>query len=168
MVPPKRYRFCPDCGLSLSEGVIAGSSRLHCPSCGFIRYENPLPVVVAVAVQGDRFLLIKRGIPPKKGYWGFPSGFVECGETPEEACLRELQEEAGVSGEIARIIRVIRLADEELYGDMLVVSYLVRVTGGVPRAGDEVDEVRYHTAAELPRYLAASIRDMTADVGARD
>ena len=51
---------------------------------------------------------------------------------------------------------------------MLVVSYLVRVTGGVPRAGEEVDEVRYHTAAELPRYLAASIRDMTADVGARD
>ena len=117
-------------------------------------------------MEGDRFLLIKRGIPPKKGYWGFPSGFVECGETPEEACLRELQEEAGVSGEITRLIRVVRLADEELYGDMLAVSYLVKVTGGVPRAGDEVDEVRYHTAAELPHYLAAMARTALSDVEA--
>lgn len=162
----KRYRFCPDCGLPLVEGDIAGKVRPYCSSCGFVRYENPLPVVVAVAVEGDRFLLIKRGIPPKKGYWGFPSGFVECGETPEEACLRELQEEAGVSGEITRLIRVVRLADEELYGDMLAVSYLVKVTGGVPRAGDEVDEVRYHTAAELPHYLAAMARAALSDVAA--
>ena len=154
-MPVKRYRFCPECALPLAEGNVEGRVRLHCPSCGFVRYENPLPVVVAVAVDDDgRCLLIKRGIPPKKGYWGCPSGFVEVGETPEEACLRELREETGVVGEIARLIRVGLLRDEELYGDMLMVSYLVKITGGKPEAGDEVDEVRFHTPEELPSYLS--------------
>jgi len=121
-------------------------------------------VVVAVAVDSGRFLLIKRGIPPKKGYWGCPSGFVESGETPEEACLRELEEEAGVTGEITRLIRVGRLSDEELYGDMIVVSYLVRITGGTPIAGDEVDEVKYHSPEELPGYLRASLGEVVAEV----
>ena len=163
-MPLKRYRFCPECALPLAEGMVDGRVRLYCPSCGFVRYENPLPVVVAVAIDNGRFLLIKRGIPPKKGYWGCPSGFVESGETPEEACLRELWEEAGVVGEIARLIRVSRLEDKEIYGDMLAVSYLVRITGGTPRAGDEVDEVRYHAPGELPRYLAVSLRDVMQEV----
>jgi ADP-ribose pyrophosphatase YjhB (NUDIX family) len=158
------YRFCPVCALPLAEGMIEGRIRLHCRSCGFVRYENPLPVVVAVAVERGKFLLIKRGIPPKKGYWGCPSGFVESGETPEEACLRELWEEAGVSGEIHRLIRVARLSDEEMYGDMLAVSYLVRITGGTPRAGDEVEEVRFHTPGELPAYLAANLSDVIREI----
>ena len=163
-MPMQRYRFCPACGAALAEGLVAGRVRSHCPACGFIRYENPLPVVVAVAVDSGRFLLIKRGIPPKKGYWGCPSGFVESGETPEEACLRELEEEAGVTGEITRLIRVGRLSDEELYGDMIVVSYLVRITGGTPIAGDEVDEVKYHSPEELPGYLRASLGEVVAEV----
>ncbi len=163
-VPLKRYRFCPQCALPLSEGMVEGRVRLHCASCGFIRYENPLPVVVAVAVQDGRFLLIKRGIPPKKGYWGCPSGFVESGESPEEACLRELREEAGVTGQVSRLLRVARLEDEELYGDMLVVSYLVKIIGGTPAAGDEVDEVRYHTPDQLPGYLAISLRDVIREM----
>ena len=162
---PTDYRYCPECSTSLVEGMVDGRLRKYCPQCHFVRYENPLPVVVALAVKDGRFLLIKRGIPPKKGYWGFPSGFIESGETSEEACLRELKEEAGVSGEIQRLIRVSRLEDTELYGDMIVVTYLVRVTSDEPVAGDgEVDEVRYHQAAELPHYLAKSLREVIAEV----
>ncbi len=161
---PRPYSFCPECAAPLSEGLIEGRVRRHCPSCGFIRYENPLPVVVAIAVSEGRFLLIKRGIAPKKGYWGCPSGFVECGESPEDACLRELEEEAGVTGQIERLVRVMRRQDDEVYGDMLVVSYLVRITGGTPRAGDEVDEVRYHAPEDLPDYLAVILRDIVGEV----
>lgn len=160
----KKYRFCPECALPLSEGMIDGRVRLHCASCGFVRYENPLPVVIAIAVDDGRFLLIKRGIPPKRGYWGCPSGFVESGESPEEACLRELREEAGVTGEVTRLVRVSHWRDDELYGDMLVVSYLVRVTGGTPSAGEEVDDVRYHAPHELPDYLKASLKDVLPEV----
>ncbi|MBN1857259.1 MAG: NUDIX hydrolase [Dehalococcoidia bacterium] len=163
---PIDYRYCPECSTPLSEGMVDGRLRKYCTQCHFVRYENPLPVVVALAQKDGRFLLIRRAIPPKKGYWGFPSGFVESGETPEEACLRELEEEAGVSGEIQRLLRVGRLEDTELYGDMLVVTYLVRVTSDTPVAeSDEVDEVRYYSASELPSYLARSLRDVIEEVG---
>ncbi len=166
-MPLKPYRFCPQCSAPLVEGMVDGRMRRHCTTCGFVRYENPLPVVVAIAVKDGRFLLIKRGIPPKKGFWGCPSGFVESGETPEEACLRELREEAGVTGAVERLVRVVRREDLELYGDMLVVSYLVIVTGGEPTAGDECDDVRYYDAAELPAYLAISLRDIVDEVRGR-
>lgn len=166
-MPLKPYRFCPHCSAPLVEGFVDGRVRRHCTACGFVRYENPLPVVVAVAVKDGRFLLIKRGIPPRKGMWGCPSGFVECGESPEEACLRELREEAGVTGTVERLVRVVRLEDEELYGDMLVVSYLVSVTEGEPVAGDECDGARYYDPAELPAYLAISLRDVVDEVRSR-
>ena len=159
-MPRIEYQYCPSCAAELATGFVDGRIRRHCTQCGFVRYENPLPVVVAVTVKDGRFVLIKRGIPPKKGYWGSPSGFVECGETPEEACLRELEEEAGVKGEIRRLLRVARREDTELYGDMLVVTYLVDVVDGEPTAGEEAEDARYFAPDEIPSYLMPVFRDV--------
>jgi len=145
-------------------GMIEGKERKYCPSCDFIDYRNPLPVAVAVAVRDKRFLLIKRGIPPKKGVWGSPSGFVEVGETPEEACLRELKEEAGVSGEIVRLIRVARREDPEVYGDMLVVVYLVKVGDGGPAPGVEAEDAKFFDIGELPDYYACLFGNVIEEV----
>ena len=98
------YKFCPVCGIALSSGFIEGKERQYCPGCQFVNYENPLPVAVAVTVKDGKFLLIKRGIPPRKGMWASPSGFIETGETAEEACLRELKEETGL--DITRFIKI--------------------------------------------------------------
>jgi len=149
----KNYNYCPLCATPLQTGIIEGKKRKYCPECNFIDYKNPLPVALAVAVKDKKFLLIKRGIPPKKGMWGAPSGFIETGETPEEACLRELKEEAGVSGEIVKLIEVVRHEDKEIYGDMLVVRYLVKAGNEKPTPGEgEVTEVRFFDIAELPDY----------------
>jgi len=145
-------------------GMIEGKERKYCPSCDFIDYRNPLPVAVAVAVRDKRFLLIKRGIPPKKGVWGSPSGFVEIGETPEEACLRELKEEAGVSGEIVRLIRVARREDPEVYGDMLVVVYLVKVGDGEPVPGVEAEDAKFFDIVELPDYYGCLFGNVIEEV----
>ena len=145
-------------------GMIEGKERKYCPSCDFIDYRNPLPVAVAVAVREKRFLLIKRGIPPKKGVWGSPSGFVEVGETPEEACLRELKEEAGVTGEIVRLIRVARREDPEVYGDMLVVVYLVKVGDGEPAPGVEAEDAKFFDIGELPDYYACLFGNVIEEV----
>ncbi|MCK4581239.1 MAG: NUDIX domain-containing protein [Dehalococcoidia bacterium] len=144
--------------------MIEGKERKYCPNCDFIDYRNPLPVAVAVAVRDKRFLLIKRGIPPKKGAWGSPSGFVEVGETPEEACLRELKEEAGVSGEIVRLIRVARREDPEVYGDMLVVVYLVKVGDGEPAPGVEAEDAKFFDIGELPDYYACLFGNVIEEV----
>lgn len=68
--------------------------RLVCPDCGFISYENPKIVVGAVVTSGNKFLLCKRAIDPRKGYWTLPAGYMELGETPEEGAAREAFEEA--------------------------------------------------------------------------
>lgn len=160
----EEYRYCPMCGTPLKSGVVEGKQRQFCPNCDFVDYKNPLPVALAIPTRNRRFLLIKRGLPPRKGAWGFPSGFIETGETPEEACLRELREETGVSGEVVRLVGVIRLEDKELYGDMLVVMYLVRVGDGEPTPGEEAEDAKFFDIDELPPYYAERLRDVIEEV----
>ena len=143
------------CGGVLARGVIEGKERKFCPSCDFIDYKNPLPVAVAIAVKGNKFLLIKRGMAPRKGTWGSPSGFIEVGETPQEASLRELKEETGISGQIVRLVDVLRVEDKEVHGDMLVVRYLIKVGDEEIIPGDEVEDVRFFEIAELPEFFVS-------------
>ena len=154
------YQYCPICGTVLNLGVIEGKERKFCPNCHFIDYKNPLPVAIAIAVKGKKFLLIKRGLAPGKGTWGSPSGFIEVGETPEEASLRELKEETGVSGQLDRLVDVGRIEDKEVYGDMLVVRYLIKVGDEKITPGDEVEDVRFFDIAELPDYFARRHSDI--------
>ena len=60
------------------------------------RYENPIVLVACYVCVGERILWIRRGIPPAAGKWGLPGGFMEKGETPEQAACRELLEETSV------------------------------------------------------------------------
>jgi len=119
---------------------------------------------LAIATRDKDFLLIKRGIPPSKGVWASPSGFIEIGETAEEACLRELKEETGVSGEIVKLVGVRRLDDKEIYGDMLIVVYLVKVTDEGLNPGDEAEDVRFFRAAELPDYYFNRFEEVIEEV----
>ena len=68
--------------------------RLVCDECGFIHYVNPKVVVGAVATWGGKFLLVKRAIEPRKGFWTIPAGYLEIGETVEAGAVRETWEEA--------------------------------------------------------------------------
>lgn len=69
-------------------------SRLVCEDCGFIAYENPKIIVGAVVTFGDRYLLARRAIEPRKGFWTIPAGFMELQETAEAGAAREVWEEA--------------------------------------------------------------------------
>ena len=161
----EEFRYCPLCGTTLDLATIENKERRYCPGCNFVDYKNPLPVAVAVAVRDKKFLLIKRGIEPRKGMWGSASGFIETGETPQEACLRELKEETGVSGNIVKLVGVRRLEDEQIYGDMLAIIYLVQVNEGeVPEAGSDVDEARFFTIDELPEYFTRIFRSLIEEV----
>lgn len=69
--------------------------------------KTPLLTVDCVVFdRADRLLLIERGDPPFKGRYALPGGFVDVGETVEAAALRELKEETGIDGKIARLIGV--------------------------------------------------------------
>ncbi len=160
----KEYNYCPICGAPLHAGFIDGKTRKCCSNCDFVDYKNPLPVALAVAVKGKQLLLIKRGIPPKKGIWASPSGFIESGETSEQACLRELKEETGTSGEIVKLIGIARREDKEIYGDMLIVQYLVKVTSDKLIPNDEVEDARFFNIPELPSYYANLFQTTIAEI----
>jgi len=162
----KEYRYCPICGTFLKKGMIEGKERKYCPNCDFVDYKNPLPVALAIAVKGKKFLLIKRRLKPKKGTWASPSGFIEVGESPEEACLRELEEETGVSGKIVKLVGLVRREDKEVYGDMLIVKYLVKVSEGKIIPGTEVEDVKFFEIAELPNYYIVLFKDVIGEIQA--
>jgi ADP-ribose pyrophosphatase YjhB (NUDIX family) len=80
--------------------------RLVCGDCGFIRYENPKIIAGAVVTFGEKFLICRRAIEPRRGHWTIPAGFMELGETPEEGALREAYEEATARIEIDALVGV--------------------------------------------------------------
>src|SRR5204862_2848672 len=92
------------------RGVPEGDNRerMICAECGFVLYDNPKIVVGSVARWGDRILLCRRAINPRRGFWTLPAGYLELHETTAEGARREAREEA--------------LADIELEGVLAVYS----------------------------------------------
>jgi ADP-ribose pyrophosphatase YjhB (NUDIX family) len=78
--------------LTIPEGD--NRERMVCPDCGFINYENPKVVVGAVCLCQDRFLLCRRAINPRRGYWTLPAGYLELHESTVAGAIREAWEEA--------------------------------------------------------------------------
>jgi len=68
--------------------------RAVCDTCGFVAYDNPKIVVGSVVRAGSRIMMCRREIPPSRGLWTLPAGYLEHGETPEEGARREAFEEA--------------------------------------------------------------------------
>ena len=108
--------------------------------------------------RGDEVLLIRRGREPYKGMWSIPGGSVEYGEALQDAALRELAEETGVSARIAGLIDVFESIAQA--GHYVMVDYAAHWTGGEPVAGDDAAEARFYP---LEEGLALLSWDMTRD-----
>ncbi|MEP9379609.1 NAD(+) diphosphatase [Aquabacter sp. CN5-332] len=88
-----RHRFCSNCGNE--SNVIEGGWRRDCPSCGAQHFPRTDPVVIMLTAMGDRCLLGRQAhFAP--GMWSALAGFVEPGETAEDAVRREILEESGL------------------------------------------------------------------------
>jgi ADP-ribose pyrophosphatase YjhB (NUDIX family) len=70
------------------------TERYVCGDCGHIYYTNPKIVVGSVVTFGDRILLCRRAIEPRRGFWTLPAGYLEEHETPGDGARREAREEA--------------------------------------------------------------------------
>jgi ADP-ribose pyrophosphatase YjhB (NUDIX family) len=83
----------PDFHVAVPDGD--DRERRICRSCGFVDYVNPKIVAGAVATdEAGRILMCRRAIEPRSGFWTLPAGFMEQGESVEQAARREAQEEA--------------------------------------------------------------------------
>lgn len=94
--------------LSFSRRKPAGDDvdRDICDHCGLISYDNPKIVVGSVVTYADKFLLCRRAIEPRKGFWTLPAGFMEHGESVEEGAMREAREEANVEITLRNLLAI--------------------------------------------------------------
>jgi 8-oxo-dGTP diphosphatase len=100
--------------------------------------KTPLLTTDCVAIDArGRVLLIKRGHTPFKGKYALPGGFVDIGETVEEACRRELKEETGVKAGRLELIGVYSDPKRDPRGHTCSVAFLARVGGAAVTAGDD-------------------------------
>ena len=120
--------------------------RLVCPDCGFINYENPKVVVGSVACWDRRILMCRRAIPPRKGFWTLPAGYLELHETAAEGARREAWEEARATLAIRGLLAVYsipRISQVQLI-------YLADLTSPEVTAGPESAEVALFMWDDIP------------------
>ncbi len=111
---------------------------------------HPRLTVDSLATDGEgRILLIRRGRPPFEGSWALPGGFVEYGETTEEACIRETLEETGVAVAIDSLAGVYSRPDRDPRGHTVSVVYRCRAVDGEAKGGDDAAEARWFSPDEI-------------------
>jgi len=103
--------YCSVCGKPVSKKIPPGDNLLRfvCESCQTIHYHNPKIVAGCIPEWGDQILLCRRAIEPKAGLWTFPAGFMEIGESTEQAARRETEEEAHAQVELTSLYAVLSL-----------------------------------------------------------
>ena len=149
----RTHRFCARCG-SATEVADAGHLR-RCPSCGAEHHPRTDPVVIMLVHDGDRALLGRQARWPR-GRYSTLAGFVEPGESLEEAVAREVAEEADVTIDEIRY----RSSQPWPFPASLMVGFHARWTGGAGVASDgELEDVRWFDRAEL-RAVALGETDL--------
>jgi ADP-ribose pyrophosphatase YjhB (NUDIX family) len=146
-------RRCMRCGEALAWRMVKeeGRERFVCTVCALISYQNPKVVAATLPVRRGKIYLLRRNIEPSKGLWTYPAGFMELGETVEEAAQRETWEE------IRARVRLTGAPRLYSYPDAAVVTivYPAAVTGAAPRPGPESQCVEAFAPSEIPwRELA--------------
>ena len=134
--------------LAFRREIPAGDTheRDVCGTCGFINYVNPKIVTGSIVRHQGKILLCRRAIEPRVGYWTLPAGFMEVGETAEQAAMREAREEANASIVIDRLLAVYtipRIAQVQ-------IMYLAHMGEASFSAGPESLEVMLAGWDEIP------------------
>lgn len=120
--------------------------RLVCKDCGYVRYDNPKVIVGAVCTWEDRYLLVRRAIPPREGKWCLPSGFLELGESTESGAAREVWEEARARVDLTDLLALYNLS----HISQVHLIYRGRMTAPDCEPGPESLEVALLRWADLP------------------
>ena len=139
----RRHRFCANCGAP-TEPADGGHERV-CPACAAHHFPRTDPVAI-VRVVGDDRLLLGRQASWEPGRFSVLAGFVEPGETLEEAVRREVLEESRVEvGEVSYVG-----SQPWPFPSSLMIGFSAQARGGEPRPGDgELREVRWFERAEV-------------------
>jgi NAD+ diphosphatase len=125
-------KYCPECASALELRRVDGVERKSCvsPECGFVHWDNPVPVVAAFIEYQGKILLARNSQWPE-GMFSLVTGYLEKNETLEEAVVREVKEELGLDGKTQEFL-----------------AHWVVATGELT-TGNEITEVKLLSREEL-------------------
>ncbi len=115
-----------------------------------MEYKNPKLTVDGVIIKDEKILLIRRKNEPFRGQWALPGGFVEYGETVEEAVVREAEEETGLRTAVEKLVGVYSDPERDPRGHTVSVVYFVSTGGETPRGNDDALEAKFFDLDDLP------------------
>ncbi len=95
MLKYARFRFCPNCGNNRIEGF--RGNGMQCLDCGFLYFHNCASAAAGIIETEKGILFTVRAEEPQKGYYDLPGGFVNYGESLEQALFREAREELNLT-----------------------------------------------------------------------
>lgn len=161
-----KMNFCPWCGNRLNIVDIGGKDRSVCQDdrCGYVFWNNPTPVVAAIVEHNGNVILVRsHGWP--EGWFGLVTGFLEQGEMPESAVLREVNEELGLNGKIGRYIGMYPFYEKNQF----IIAYHVVADAGEIRLDEEelegYREVPIEKVKPWPMGTGAALRDWLKMLG---
>ncbi len=142
-------RFCSSCGGPLAPKLLKEGEpeRPVCTRCGQVVYLDPKVAVGTVITNGKGDVaLVRRAIEPGYGKWVFPGGYVDRGEVPVVAAVREAREEASLEIRLDGLINIYAYAG----AIPIVIVYKASVVGGTLEAADESLEAAWFDPDAVP------------------
>lgn len=137
MTLKNQFRFCPLCGHTLEKAARAiAPLRCSAPGCNFVWWNNPIPIVAGIVEFPQGVVLVHaKDWPPK--IFTLVSGFLETGEDPARAIVREVCEELGLEGRVESLVGNYAFPEQ----NQLILAYHLTAKGEI-RRGQELDDHR--------------------------
>ncbi|WP_173985279.1 NAD(+) diphosphatase [Magnetospirillum sp. SS-4] len=148
-----RTRHCATCGDGLAVADAGHSLRCLRPSCGALHFPRTDPAIIMLVTDGDGRALLGRQPAWPPGMYSCLAGFVEPGESLEEAVAREVWEEAGI-----RVLSASYAASQPWpFPSSLMIGFTALAEGGEPNPDrHEIEDVRWFTRAEAAGFGEAA------------
>ena len=147
--------FCPRCGTEVIQALRFGNLRPVCPACDWIYFADPKVAAAALIENDGKILLVRRANDPMRGLWTLPAGFIDAGENPADAVVRECLEETGYQVQIIRLVDVL-FGQEHPRGAHILIVYEAEIVSGAAVAGDDVDQIGFFSRQALPPLAFAT------------
>ncbi len=128
-----------------------------------MNFKIPSITTDGIVIKNKKILLIKRKNPPFQGKWALPGGFVEYGETTEDAVVREVFEESGLKTKIHQLAGVYSDPNRDPRGHTITIVYILDIIDGELKADDDASDVKFFSVKNLPS-LSFDHREIITEV----
>lgn len=151
-INPPNYKYCPMCSVVLVEQNNVARFSKYCPNCNWTYYPHVACAAGAVIFNGNKVLLVKRKNDPYKNTWMFPAGFIDFGESPAEAVIREVREETGLIISELELIDVLQNPDDPRSAGHFGFFYKTNFfEGKLKKDLSEVSDIGWFELSNLPK-----------------